>query len=236
LQLQCQQGEKQQMQEHPPQPQSQTVVELTPLLTSTSFWSNISSKTIEGICSRPPLPELVSLISQASPLRSNHEASTDNDEANNLEYSTTCPAAAKGGKRNPTQTIVWWTLPSALLCTISQMHFTIACEYIWYWIDQAVIGHEQLYSSSTTTRTEQLSSNNVGSSSNEAESLFHQAVQRIEQIRSTSTHLNLLCSHILHCMEEKESQTALEMSLLEEDDENAAFNSLAYKAIHHHAF
>ena len=165
----------------------------------------------------------------------------DNDEANKIEYSTTfttAAAAAKGGKRNPTQTIVWWTLPSPLLCTISQMHFTIACEYIWYWIDQAVIGHEQLYNSSTINRTEQLSSNNVGSSSNEAESLFHQAVQRIEQIRSTSTPLNLLCSHILHCMEEKESQTALDMSLLEEDDENAvAFRkSLAWKAIRHHVF
>ena len=160
----------------------------------------------------------------------------DNDEANKIEYSTTFTAAvaAIGGKRNPTQTMVWWTLPSPLLCTISQMHFSIACEYIWYWIDQAVIGHEQLYSSSTTTRTEQLSSNN----GNEAESAFQKAVQRIEQFRSTSTHLNLLCSRILHCMEEKESQTALDMSLLEEDDENAvAFRkSLAWKAIRHHVF
>ena len=61
-------------------------MELPPLLTSTSFWSDVSAVTIERVCLRPPLPSLVQFILQSS-WRRNTPVSIDTD--NRLEYSAT---------------------------------------------------------------------------------------------------------------------------------------------------
>eukprot|EP00579_Thalassiosira_antarctica_P010203 CAMPEP_0201922824 /NCGR_PEP_ID=MMETSP0903-20130614/10747_1 /ASSEMBLY_ACC=CAM_ASM_000552 /TAXON_ID=420261 /ORGANISM="Thalassiosira antarctica, Strain CCMP982" /LENGTH=623 /DNA_ID=CAMNT_0048460029 /DNA_START=36 /DNA_END=1907 /DNA_ORIENTATION=+ len=212
--------------------QSRGSMDPSPLLTSISFWSDISAETIERVCTGPPLPILVQFILQTSPI----------DDDTNLAYATTFTASAsKGDKHNPTRTIEWWSLPSPLLCTISQWYFPIACKYIRYWIQLAMIGHDKLYYDTPTKQQQQQQSSNDSSLATNSnvnhEGVFQHAILRIKQFCSTSERLHLLGSHILHSME-KESQESLEMCVVvSEEGENAAFRkSLAWKAIYRHVF
>ena len=235
LQQQCAQEEKLQEDYNDSKRQQQPVpgMDFSPLLTSASFWAD--TETIEKIYAQPLVPSLIHFILQSSPPRSPKLAIGDDNNNLGSLYSTAAAASssvAQGDKYSPSSTISWWTLPSPLLCTVSQLHYEIACKYIRYWIEMAVLGHDELYNTSPTNLPQSNKTPCDRSAKIEEESSFHNAIQRIKQFFSTSDRLNALGRHTL-CIMEKESKDEIEMSLLSEEAENAAYRrSLAWKAIH----
>ena len=210
-------------------------MDFSPLLTSASFWAD--TETIEKVYAQPLVPSLIQFILQSSPSRSPKLAIGDVVNDNIDLYSTTVVETGRGGdKHSSSSAISWWALPSPLLCTISQLHFEIACKYIRYWIEMAVLGHDELYNTSPTNLPQSNDTPSGGSTKIKEESSFQHAMLRIKQFFSTSDRLNGLGRHTLYIME-KESKDEIEMSLLSEEEENAAYRrSLAWKAIHNRVY
>lgn len=203
-----------------------------PLPLSTSIWSNVSSESIEKACTIYPIRVLVQSILNSCPRSALHAVTSDTSHAN-ITSSILAPDDFTGHLIDSFQIILWWTLPSPLLCTISQIYFQIACKYIQYWIERAVIGHEKLYEGSPTgcdfhngkVRDIGIVSNRNNYSIEEP---FFHAVHRIEQFSSTSARLNFLCKQSLQSMEKETISVSSN-----EDANSAAFKrSLAWKAIH----
>jgi len=164
-----------------------------PLLISTSFWED-NRDSIEQVCLQYPLPSMVQFIIATCP------------KSTSLVFDGTELTTKEAAR----QTILWWKLPSPLLCSISQIYFIIACKYIQYIIEIAYIGHGQLYKPRNET--------------------FHHAIQRIKQFCSTSDRLKSLCCHAL-CIIERNEQ--VKKSLSSEVDGNSSFRKdLARRAIH----
>ena len=107
----------------------------------------------------------------------------------------------------------WWHQPSPLLCTISQYNFPIACKYLHYWVNRALVTHESCYQDT---------------SNDEEMEAFHHAVERIQEFHRTSHRLRSLLSHVIHNMEEKIRMSA---SGLMDEDEDESEVSLALRAI-----
>jgi len=110
----------------------------------------------------------------------------------------------------------WWHQPSPLLCTISQYNFPIACKYLHYWVDRALVTHGSCYQDT---------------SNDEEMEAFHHAVERIQEFHRTSHRLRSLLSHIIRNMGEEIRMSA--SGLIDEDeDESEVFKtSLALRAI-----
>mmetsp|Transcript_27193 Transcript_27193/g.54439 ORF Transcript_27193/g.54439 Transcript_27193/m.54439 type:complete len:560 (+) Transcript_27193:176-1855(+) len=110
----------------------------------------------------------------------------------------------------------WWHQPSPLLCTISQYNFPIACKYLHYWVDRALVTHESCYQNT---------------SNDEEMEAFHHAVERIQEFHRTSHRLRSLLSHVICNMGEEIRMSA--SGLIDEDeDESEVFKtSLALRAI-----
>ena len=189
-------------------------MKLFPMLTSICAAINVSTEMIERECSEGPVPALVQFILQTAP--------------NNTSDAIAGPAC---NKLAPTR-ISWWSLPSPLLCAISQMYFPLACEYIRYWIDRAIIGHKEFFA-------------HASSHSDES---FQQSIQRIQQLFQTSQRLYLLGSRVFASMEKEDlrSNVHLERKIRmgdhrdEETDSNEGNDdfqkSLAWRAIRHAVF
>jgi hypothetical protein len=184
-------------------------LELFPMLTSTSFWSRISQDELEKECVNLPMQSVAQFIVQTS---IDSASSNDKKQSTVMDQADATPA-----------TISWWTLPSPLLCTISQLYFPLACGYIRYWIHAAVSGHEKLFRTADTNDTSK------------------DAVTRIQQFCQTSERLHLLTSHIMNLMEKESQRTSFD-DLLDNDvgDENDLFaegeneafqKTLAWRAI-----
>ena len=96
-----------------------------------------------------------------------------------------------------------------------------------------MVGHEQLYNSSPITNQALLQSDAKEVNEKEKES-FEQAIQRIKQFHATSDRLKLLGNHMLHTIEkESSSGSTMDVELLSEEEQNAAFRrSLAWRSIH----
>ena len=115
----------------------------------------------------------------------------------------------------------WWSQPSPLLCIVSQFHFPIAVRYIHYWVEKAIVTHENLYRESITKSTATVLE----------ETTFHHAIERIQHFHQTSYRLRKLLSHILHNVED-EIMTSSRGGLIDEDEESEIFRRiLAWKAI-----
>eukprot|EP00984_Skeletonema_dohrnii_P033208 scaffold28969_cov82-Skeletonema_dohrnii-CCMP3373.AAC.2 len=110
----------------------------------------------------------------------------------------------------------WWHQPSPLLCTISQYNFPIACKYLHYWVDRALVTHGSCYQDT---------------SNDEEMEAFHHAVERIQEFHRTSHRLRGLLSHVIHNMGEEIRMSA--SGLIDEDvDESEVFKTtLALRAI-----
>eukprot|EP00985_Skeletonema_marinoi_P013406 scaffold6632_cov96-Skeletonema_marinoi.AAC.3 len=110
----------------------------------------------------------------------------------------------------------WWHQPSPLLCTISQYNFPIACKYLHYWVNRALVTHESCYQDT---------------SNDEEMVAFHHAVERIQEFYRTSHRLRSLLSHVIRNMGEEIRMSA--SGLIDEDeDESEVFKtSLALRAI-----
>ena len=236
LQQQSAQEENLQEDDNDSKQQQQPVpgMDFSPMLTSASFWAD--TETIEKVYAQPLVPSLIHFILQSSPSRSPKLAIGDDNDNIDL-FSTTVVETGRGGdKHSSSSAISWWALPSPLLCTISQLHFEIACKYIRYWIEMAVLGHDELYNTSPTNLPQSNDTPSGGSTKIKEESLFQHAMLRIKQFFSTSDRLHGLGRHTLYIME-KESKDEIEMSLLSEEEENAAYRrSLAWKAIHNRVY
>ena len=221
----------------------------------TSLWRNVSAETIEMACtSCYPLSLIIQLILSTAPRSSSRSSAAhailgDTSSAYDSTTSTSLRASARDNIATSEEDarIVWWTHPSPLLCTISQVYFPIACKYIQYWIERAVTSHATIYEESSANNY--VEGGQVNSDEQELDCMdmyrnigtihnmdpFYYAIQRIQQFSSTSDRLNSLCSQSLQAME-KESSSSKTMTLYseeEEEDENSVFmRSLAWKAIH----
>ena len=207
----------------------------SPLLASSHLWAINSSDKVEQACLQSPLPSLVQFILQSSP--KSMDLFIGGDDDNNFAAHASADAGGSEKQSSSSTTISWWTLPSPLLCMISQLYFPIACKYIRYWIEMAVVSHGQLYNSSPITNQALLQSEgtNCTKEVNEKEKeSFQQAIERIKQFHATSDRLKLLGNHILHTMEkESSSGSTMDVELLSEEEQNAAFRrSLAWRSIH----
>jgi len=200
-------------------------MDLAPLLTSSSFWATVSAKSLERACSRPHLRTLAKFILQTCP----------RIEPFIIDSEATVGDTA-GNNQSPSQTIDWWTLPSPLLCTISQWHFPIACKYIRYWIDRTMTCHNNLYTG--TFAKEEQSSNDVGPrDKNSRESKFQHAILRIKQFCSTSERLHVLGAHVLNSVERESREVSEATMMASAEEKNGAFGrTLAWKAIYQYVF
>lgn len=203
--------------------------EFPPIPLCTSLWNSVSSETIEEACTRYPLPLILqSILSTAR--RSAAHPSLGDTSLGNTSLLAAPEEFAHDDAMDLSQAILWWTLPSPLLCTISQLYFPVACKYIQYWIWTALMKHEELYEHSYTGGQEK-GTNAKNENFDDLEEPFFHALRRIQQFRSTSDRLNSLCTQALQSM--KKESSSLTMSLFSDDDENSAFRaSLAWKAIH----
>jgi hypothetical protein len=192
--------------------------EFPPNPLSTSLWRHVSAESIEKACTSYPLPLIIQSILTTGPRSAAHTSLGDTSLA-----STTSSLLASS--------IMWWTLPSPLLCTISQLYFPIACMYIQYWIGMAVIGHEKLYEASPGMLDPIEILRNGKFTNNGIEEPFFHAIRRIEQFSSTSDRLKYLYDRTLQSIEKESS--SLTMIISSDEDDNSAFRrSLAWKAIH----
>lgn len=143
--------------------------------TTSSFHNhNIAPKVIDKESSRPEITALVRLVIETK--------ETSKQSKPSLVSQT------------PSHSIPWWSLPSPLLCTISQMHFSLACEYIRFWIDRALDGYNEAYDIHTV-------SGNIGTGASDFAKnfnmLFQQSIWRIRQFCFTSQRLSMLASQML---------------------------------------
>lgn len=211
-----------------------------PIPLSTSLWRHVSAETIEKACTSYPLPLIIQSILTTGPRSAAHNFLGDTSlvsTTSSLLASEASTTREEG--MNSSQSILWWTLPSPLICTISQLYFPIACMYIQYWIERAVIGHEKLYEASPTGDGQVVNSGEMDpivirrnrNLNNNVEEPFFHAIRRIEQFSSTSDRLNYLRDRSLQSMEKESS--SLTMSISSYEDENSAFRRLlAWKAVH----
>lgn len=204
--------------------------EFPPIPLCTSLWNSVSSDTIEEACTRYPLPLILQSILSTAPRSATHPSLGDTSLGNTSLLAAPEQFALDDVMDLSQQAILWWTLPSQLLCTISQLYFPIACKYIQYWIWMALMKHEELYEVSYTGGREK-GTHSGNEFFDDLEEPFFNALRRIKQFRSTSDRLNCLCTQSLQSMEKESS--SLTMSLFSDDDENSAFrSSMAWKAIH----
>jgi hypothetical protein len=76
-------------------------ISLYPMLTSDTMFSDLSSEKVEEVCSLEPMPQIIEFILQTA---------SDDIESG-------------------TGNVSWWSLPSPLLCFVSQLYFPVACRY-----------------------------------------------------------------------------------------------------------
>ena len=127
----------------------------------------------------------------------------------------------------------WWSQPSPLLCTISQLHFPIACKYLHYWINRAIDAHERLYQDTTTiAMVSPLKTATTTNQETVEETMsFQHAIERIQHFHQTSHRLRSLVSHVIHSLEE-EMMSPPSSASIDEDEESEVFcRALALKAI-----
>jgi hypothetical protein len=184
-------------------------ISLYPIQTSDTMFSDISSEKIEEVCSLEPMPQIIEFILQ-----------TASDEI-------------ESGAGN----VSWWSLPSPLLCFVSQLYFPVACRYIQFWVKAAITEHEKLYSMDSKHRSKPQSNQLDSSSNGDSEYSFESANFRIRHFIQTSQRLRNLTDYVMSVMEEK-SHSALEKDTTnaEDDDvlisDDAAFRiRLAWNAI-----
>lgn len=154
-------------------------ISLFPLLTSNITWSEIPVETIEEQCTLGPMQQLIDFIVQSAPSEQSTQAA-DTD-------------------------ILWWSLPSPLLCFISQLYFPFACGYIRYWINKAIVAHEQLYvlDSKISNNTSKPQSISLDGSNR---SLFESSILRVCHFSQTSHRLKSLTNYMLLIREEKHTE------------------------------
>ena len=203
--------------------------EFPPIPACTSLWSKFSTETIANACTSCSfLPMILQTILSTSPRSTTLAFRGDSSLGDGTSSLLVAPEESARDATDCSDAIVWWTLPSPLLCIISHLYLPIACKYIQYWIGMSLISHEKLYSSTgvlpkgTNCRNENL--DNIDDS-------FVHALRRIKQFRSTSDRLSFLCTQSLKSMETQSS--SLRQSSISDEDENSAFKlSFAWKAIH----
>lgn len=180
---------------------------LYPLLTSDTIFSDISYQQIEQECTREPMQQIVEFIMQSVPSA---------EEVNKTHEIDIC----------------WWSLPSPLLCFISQLYFPIACGYIRHWIKVAIREHDKLYALDNihTGKPHALLKDSSSTDS------FGSVMLRIQHFSQTSQRLETLTSYVMSIVEE-DYQLAVEKYTPGLDDgesmtDDAAFRmKLAWNAV-----
>ncbi len=169
--------------------QKESKMDLFPLLTSSlfilpskttsshynsSFRCHVTQEDMEKEFTRPEIVALVRLVIETE------------ETSEQLEHSSV--------SQTRSQPMSWWSLPSPLLCTISQMHFSLAREYIRNWIGRALEGYNEAYGD-LAGPGDTFSGDDFYKKNNNA--LFQQSVRRIRQFCSTSQRLSILASQML---------------------------------------
>jgi hypothetical protein len=72
-------------------------------------------------------------------------AAADKVDSNDVSALRTTTMMRAMTMRVAAATVVWWTLPSPLLCPVLHACLLIVSKYIQYWIKMAAIGHAKLY-------------------------------------------------------------------------------------------
>ena len=212
-------------------PRSLMGTEFPPIPACTSLWSNFSAEIIANACTSCPfLPMIVQTILSTCPKSMTHAFLGESSLGNGITSLLVAPEESTRDVTDCSDAIVWWTLPSPLLCTISQLFFPIACKYIQYWIVMSLISHEKLYEDSSTG-VRPKGTNCRNENFDKMDESFVHALRRIKQFRSTSDRLSFLCTQSLQSME-KESSSLRQSSFSDEDENSAFMLSLAWKAIH----
>ena len=171
-------------------------ISLYPLLTSNVIWSDIPADQIEEECSREPMQQIIDFITDSASSKFNNT-----------------PTERK--PKSPNSQICWWSLPSPLLCFVSQLYFSLACAYIRYLIKTAIVQHDNLYVIDTINRNdadEELSSCK--------ENPFESVMLRIQQFTQTSQRLESLASYVISIMEDEYQPTRQKDNLSDKSAES----------------
>ena len=187
---------------------------LYPLLTSNVTWSDIPTEKIEEECNRQPMQQIIDYITESASSKLNNMSVDRRFKTANVR-------------------ICWWSLPSPLLCFVSQLYFPLACGYIRYLIKAAIIEHDNLYMIDTTTK----SIGAGGAQSSSEEGSFESVMIRIQQFSQTSQRLESLAFYIMSVIEEENLSQRKNDNMIKEgeepiDGDDATFRQrLAWKAI-----
>lgn len=180
-----------------------TKISLFPLVTQNVAWSDMSPEKIEEVSSHEPTQQILDFIMQST--HANQDSATSGVEK------------------------CWWSLPSPLICFISQLYFPFACGYIRYLIMKALAAHEKLYAlGSHEIRHRSRPQSNLNSDSNI--NSFESAMLRIRHFSQTSQRLESLTAHILSLFEGEHQQTTEKhRNTSSDDEEHMATNDTIFR-------
>lgn len=176
-------------------------ISMYPLLTSDTIYSDISCEQTDQECSREPMQQIIDFIMQSAP------GKTVDGKDDRVNSDDMC----------------WWSLPSPLLCFLSQLYFPIACGYIRYCIKAAISAYDKLYSLDNNPASKPQSDH--GSNS---DGTFDSVMLRIQHFNRTSQRLEKL-THYMMSMVEEECQSSIETNMISLDEDEVPVDDAAFR-------